>query len=356
MMDLKKLRNKIDFIDSKILKLLSSRMSEVKKVSRLKKEKRLKNYSPEREASMLAHLKAIGKGSLSGIDIENIFREILSACRSQDSSLKIAYFGPQGTFTHLAALKNFGKKSEYIPVDSIGDVFDKVERKEADYGVVPIENSTEGVVNYTLDMFFASNLNICSEVTLNVSHSLLAVKGVSLKKIKRVYSHPQVFPQCRRWISRSLKEAELITVSSTALAAKKAKGDRNGACIGNKVLASLYGLQVLASSMEDSLNNYTRFLIIAESDSAASGKDKTSLLFSVKDKVGALYDVLSLFKNQGINLTKIESRPSKKKPWEYYFFVDIEGHRSNPSVQKALTKLEKDCVFVKILGSYPRER
>ena len=351
-MELKKLRGKIDKIDEKILKLFNQRAKEVIRVGKLKKEKNLKVYSPEREAAMLGRLKKINKGPLVSKDVESIFREILSVCRSQKTILEIAYLGPQGTFTHLAAIKKFGKKPKYIPTESISDVFDKVERGEVDYGVVPIENSTEGVINYTLDMFFVSSLNICAEVTLNISHSLL---GKPIKNIKRLYSNPQVFAQCRKWISRSLKGVELISTSSTAKAALEAKKDRYGACVGNKVLADLYGLKIIASSIEDSSSNYTRFLIISKSDSPPSGKDKTSILFSVKDRVGALYDVLSSFKNCGINLTKIESRPSKKKPWEYYFFVDFEGHKNSPAVKRGLKKLEKGCVFVKILGSYPKE-
>jgi len=351
-MQLKRLREKIDKIDKRIVELLNQRAKEVIKISLLKKARKLSLYSPEREASMLESLKKISKGPLASEDIENIFREVLSACRSQRSSLEIAYLGPEGTFTHLAAIKKFGKKPNYISSESISDVFEAVEKGQAQYGVVPIENSTEGVINYTLDMFFASKLNICAEVTLNISHALLA-RGS--KSIKRVYSNPQVFAQCRRWISRSLKGVELIPVASTAKAAKQAKKDSHAACLGNKILANLYGLRVMASSIQDSSSNYTRFLVIAKSDSPSSGKDKTSILFSTKDKVGALHNVLSSFKAAGINLTKIESRPSKKKAWEYYFFVDFQGHKSSDLVRKALKKLEHQCSFVKILGSYPRE-
>ena len=289
---LKKLRDRIDKIDEEILKLLNQRAYEVIKVGKLKKRKNLNVFSPEREANMLDRLKKINKGIFSSTDVENVFREILSACRSQKTILLIAYLGPEGTFTHLAAVKKFGKKPTYIPTESIDDVFDKVERGETDYGVVPIENSIEGVVNYTLDMFFSSALNICAEITLNISHALL---GKSSEKIKRVYSNPQVFAQCRRWISRSLKDVELISTSSTAKAALEVKKDVYGVCIGNKILANIYGLNVIASSIEDSSNNYTRFLVIAKNDSFPSGKDKTSILFSIKDRVGALYDVLYPF-------------------------------------------------------------
>ena len=352
-MQLKKLRQKIDSIDERILKLLEQRALEAIKVGKLKKNQNLTGYSPEREESMLNSLKKINKGVLSPEDIDNIFREILSVCRAQRTLLEIAYLGPQGTFTHLAAMKKFGKKPKYVSVGTIRDVFDIVEKKGADYGVVPIENSTEGVINYTLDMFFESSLKICAEVTLNIFHTLLGSK--SLKDIKKVYSNPQVFAQCRNWLSHHLKGVELIPSSSTAKAAQEAKKDSHSACIGNKILADLYGLKIIASSIEDSSNNRTRFLIISKNDSPTSGKDKTSILCSVKDKVGALYDVLSSFKKCDINLTRIESRPSKRIPWEYYFFVDCEGHRGSPALQNALKKLEKECVFVKILGSYPKE-
>jgi len=354
-MQLEKVRKKIDKIDARIVGLLNERAEEVIKVSKIKTENKLSNYSAEREMNILRRLKNLSKGPLASSDLESIFREVLSSCRSLKSVLKVAYLGPQGTFTHLAAIRNFGKKAEYISAESISDCFDKVERQEADYAVVPIENSTEGVINYTLDMFVDSNLKICSEATLNISHYLLAASNIGLNKIKRVYSNSQVFPQCRLWLSRNLPGADLIPTASTAKAAITVKKDRQGACIGNKILAEVYGLKTIAHSIEDLSSNITRFLIIAKSDSAPSGKDKTSILFSVKDRVGVLHDVLYGFKKYGINLTKIESRPSKKKPWEYYFFIDFEGHRNSLHVQKALLQLKRQCIFVKILGSYPKE-
>ncbi|MFA5007625.1 MAG: prephenate dehydratase [Candidatus Omnitrophota bacterium] len=354
-MQLEKVRKKIDTIDAQIVKLLNKRVQEVIEINKIKTKNKLSNYSADREMNILRRLKNISKGPLASADLENIFREVLSSCRSLKSVLRVAYLGPQGTFTHLAAIRNFGKKAEYISAESISDCFDKVEKAEADYAVVPIENSTEGVINYTLDMFFDSNLKISSEATLSISHYLLAASNVTLNKIKRVYSNPQVFPQCRLWLSRNLPGVDLIPTTSTAKAAIAVKKDRQGACIGNKILAEVYGLKTIAQSIEDLSSNITRFLIIAKSDSAPSGKDKTSILFSVKDRVGVLHDVLYSFKKYGINLTKIESRPSKKKPWEYYFFIDFQGHRNSPHVLKALAQLKRQCVFVKILGSYPRE-
>lgn len=351
-MNLQCLRKTIDSIDDKILKLLNQRAKEVIKISTLKSMHSLDAYSPEREANILHRLKRTNRGPLSSDDIDILFREILSVSRSLRSVLRIAYLGPQGTFTHLAAVKKFGKKSKYVFADTISEVFEKTEKGDVDYGVVPVENSIEGVVNYTLDMFLTSALKICSEITLNISHCLL---GSSARAVKQLYSNPQVFAQCRKWISQNLAGVELISTSSTAKAAILAKKDKHGVCIGNKILADLYGLKILASSIEDSPHNYTRFLVIAKSDSPASGKDKTSILFSIKDRVGALHDILSSFKKYNINLTKIESRPSRRKAWDYYFFVDFEGHRSSPIVQKALREVERGATFVKVLGSYPKE-
>lgn len=351
-MALEKVRKKIDNIDTKIVELLNVRAQEVLKINALKAKNNLAIYAPGREVEILSRLKRLHKEPLSQEDVEIIFREIFSVCRSLKTALRIVYLGPEGTFTHMAAIKQFGKSAKYISADSIGEVFEEVEHTRADYGVVPIENTTEGVINYTLDMFFTSSLKICAEATLNISHALL---GHSPKRIKRIYSNPQVFPQCRKWILKNYPHAELISTSSTAKAAITAKKDLYGSCIGNKALATLYGLNVIASSIEDSAENYTRFLVISKSDSLPSGKDKTSVLFSVKDKVGVLHDVLALFKKYKINLTKIESRPSKKKAWEYYFFVDFAGHRLLPAVRSALSSLEKKCIFLKILGSYPIE-
>lgn len=351
-MELNDLRKKVDVIDSRILALLNQRAQEVIKINEFKKKDNLEFFSSQRESEILRRLKKVNKGPLSFEDIDIIFKEVLSACRSLRKELRIAYLGPQGTFTHLAAIRKFGRKPEYVAAESISEVFEKVEKEEVNYGVVPIENSIEGVVNYTLDMFLLSNLKICSEISIKISHALLGSSG---SDIKRIYSHPQVFAQCRKWISQNMPNIDLVPVESTAKAALALKRDNRGGCIGSKILANIYGLRVIASSIEDFSSNITRFLVIAGDDSASCRYDKTSVLFSIKDKVGALHDALAAFKQYGINLTKIESRPSKKKAWEYYFFVDFQGHRSQPAVQKVLKSLEKKCAFVKILGSYPSE-
>lgn len=352
-MDLKDLRKIIDSIDNSVLKLFLRRAEIVKKINLIKEKKNLKIFSPEREADILKRLKAFNQGVLLDSDIELIFKEIFSVFRALKVEIRVAYLGPQGTFTHLAAVKKFGKKVKYINCYSISEVFNLVEKGEVDYGVVPVENSIEGVVNYTLDMFLESNLKICAEIIMDIHHNLLS--SHSENQIKRIYSNPQVFAQCRNWLIRHFPKAQLVPVVSTAKAAVEVTKSRNNACIGSKILASLYNLQVISFNIHDAPTNITRFLVVSKKDSSPSGEDKTSILFSIKDTAGALYDSLYPFKKNNINLTKIESRPSKKKAWEYYFFVDFQGHRTDVNAEKSLKDLEKRCNFIKILGSYPKE-
>lgn len=351
-MDLQTVRERIDRIDSRLVKLLNERACEVAHIGALKRRHKTSSYAAQRETAILKRLKQLNAGPMSQTDIDAIFREIMSVCRSLQEPLHVAYFGPEGTNTHLAAVKNFGKAVTYVSCERISDVFDAVERGEVSYGVVPIENSTEGVVNYTLDMFFTSSLQICAEVTLPIAHTLMATTRGPYTKI---YSHPQVLAQCRSWLASHYPHTVLVPVSSTAKAAMMARAHARTACVGNAILSQIYGVRVIAGNIEDFASNMTRFLVVAKHDSGPSGCDKTSLLFAIKDKIGALYEVLRTFKSLGINLTKIESRPSRKKIWEYYFFVDIAGHRTSSVCQKALASLERHCVFVKLLGSYPKE-
>lgn len=260
--------------------------------------------------------------------------------------------GPQASFSHLAALHKFGSAVSYNACESIAEVFLDVERNNSDYGVVPIENSIEGAVSYTLDMFMDSDLKICAEIILSITHNLLA--KCSIKDAKKVYSNPQVFGQCRIWLQVNLPKAELIEVSSTTKAAQIASREKSSACIASILAAEVYNLKVLAEEIEDSPHNVTRFLVIANKDVPPTKDDKTSIMFSIKDKVGALHDMLVPFKKYKINLTKIESRPSKKKAWDYYFYLDLSGHRSEARITKALHELDVKCKFLKILGSYPR--
>ncbi|MDD5237260.1 MAG: prephenate dehydratase, partial [Candidatus Omnitrophica bacterium] len=250
-----------------------------------------------------------------------------------------------------AALKKFGSSVGYIPCDSISNVFLEVEKGTVDYGVVPVENSIEGAVTYTLDMLVDSDLKVCAQIILDISHNLLA--KCPINKIKRLYSIPQVFGQCRMWLNENLPGVEQVEVSSTTRAAQIAAKEKGSACIASSFAAKVYGLKVLAADIEDSPYNITRFLVIGDTDVPVTGKDRTSILFSIKDRVGALHDMLLPFKKYKINMTKIESRPSKKKAWDYLFFVDFNGHYKNPNVKKALSDLEDKCKFLKILGSYP---
>ena len=350
-MNLKSLRRQIDSIDQNITRLLNLRAKITLGIAKTKRKSGISIYSPDREREILRTLARINKGPLSCNALEAIYREIMSSSLSLEKALKIAYLGPQATFTHLAALKRFGSQVGYVACDSISDIFDEVERNAADYGVVPIENSIEGAVTHTLDIFVDSDLKICAQIFLDVSHNLLA--NCAKDKVKRVYSNPQVFGQCRIWLQENLPWAEKIEVSSTTRAAQIATKEKYSACIASILAAKVYKLKVIASRIEDSPHNITRFLVIGKTDVGQTGNDKTSLLFSVKDRVGALHDMLVPFKKYRINLTKIESRPSKRKAWEYYFYVDLEGHKNNPRVKKALLELESKCAFLKVLGSYP---
>ncbi|MDD5730471.1 MAG: prephenate dehydratase [Candidatus Omnitrophica bacterium] len=350
-MELKNLRSQIDNIDARIVKLLNKRIGISSDIARVKKQTGKSVYSPDREREVLNKIKSLNQGQIPNEALEAIYREVMSASLSQGTSLNIAYLGPQATFSHLAALKRFGSQLNYIPCESIDEVFIEVEKGNADYGVVPIENSIEGAVNYTLDMFVDSDLKICAQIILDISHNLLA--NCPKENIKRIYSVPQVLGQCRIWLQENLRHTELIEVSSTTRAAQIAAKQKGSACIASLLAAKIYKLNIIARNIEDSPHNVTRFFVIGKTDVPRTGRDKTSIMFSIKDHIGALHDMLIPFKKQKINLTKIESRPSKKKAWDYYFFVDLEGHREDPKVKKALEELETHCKFLKILGSYP---
>ncbi len=350
-MNLKALRRQIDRVDSVILKLLNERTKIALKIKKIKIKGGLEPYTPDREHALLSRLINQNKGIIKKESILAIFREIMSAALAVEKPLRIAYLGPPATFTHLASLKKFGASVEYIPQNNISDIFSEIEKAHSDYGVVPIENSIEGAVNHTLDMFVDSDLKICSEVLLTISHNLLS--NSPLKRIKRVYSNPQVFGQCRRWLRDNLSGAEFIEVSSTTKAAELASKTKYAAAIASIIASQAYGLKVVAERIEDYADNVTRFLVIGNTIANPTGNDKTSVMFSIKDRVGALYDMLAPFKKNKINLTKIESRPSKRKAWEYYFFVDFMGHISDRNVKKALDELTKNCTLLKILGSYP---
>lgn len=350
-MNLDNLRKQIDDIDAHIVKGLNKRLGLTLKIRNLKKKLGKGVYSPEREYKVLERLKAFKREFLSDSALEAIYREIMSSALALEQPLKIAYLGPQATFSHLAAIKRFGQQLTYVPCSSISEVFKEVQRGNADYGVAPIENSIEGAITHTMDMLIDSGLNICSQIVMNVSHNLLS--NCPKDSIRRIYSNPQVFAQCRMWLQANFPKAELIDASSTTRAAEIVQRQKNAACIASLLAAQLYTIKVIARNIEDSPYNITRFLVLGTRSAEPTGNDKTSLVFSIKDKVGALHDMLVPFKKYRINLTKIESRPSKKRAWEYYFFVDLEGHLQDTNVAKAVSELEDNAKYLKILGSYP---
>lgn len=349
--NVKMLRVKIDDIDKKVVFLLNERAKIVLAIAGIKKEKGRQIYVPAREKEVYSLLERENKGPLPDDSLKAIYREVMSAALNLEQPVKVAYLGPPATFTNLAGLKKFGSSVTYTPCDSITDVFIEVEKGRADYGVVPIENSTEGVVTHTLDMFIDSEVKICSEISLEVSHNLLS--NISKEKIKRVYSNPQVFGQCRHWLEENLPGVEYVEVSSTTKAAELAKKDNKSAAIAGSLASEVYGLKIIAGAIEDSSENLTRFLVIGKDESEPTKSDKTSIMFSIKDRIGALHDILNSFKKENISLTKIESRPSRKKAWDYYFFVDFKGHYKNKSIKKVLEELTEKSRLVKILGSYP---
>jgi len=350
-MSLDSIREQIDALDTELLKLLNERADLVHQVGEIKKKDGIEIYAPEREESLLKRLAEKSEGRLTEDSIRAIYREIMSAALSLEEDLKIAYLGPQGTWTHQAAISKFGHSVSYSAQESLSAVFDQVARKKADYGVVPIENSTEGAVNHTLDMFADSPLRICSQILLPIENALMA--SISREDIKKLYSHPQVFGQCREWIQENFPNADLIEVSSTTRAAAIVVNEPEAAALGGKLAAELNGLELLEESIQDRATNTTRFLVLSHNMCPPTGSDRTSVMFSVRDKPGSLFDALQPFNAFKINMSKIESRPSKQRDWEYYFFVDIVGHCKDPDLAQALGELEEHCSFIKILGSYP---
>lgn len=351
-MPLNNIRKQIDAIDKKMVVLLNRRASLSQRIGVIKKKLNKSIYAPHREKEVISHIKSANKGPLSDQSLTAIYREVMSSSFTLEKPLSIAYLGPQASFTHLAAIHKFASGVSYRACESITEVFLDVERDHSDYGVVPIENSIEGAINHTLDMFMNSDLNICAEIILDISHNLLST-ATSVHNVKKIYSNPQVFGQCRTWLQINVPKAELIEVSSTTKAAQIASKEKNAGCLASTLASKVYGLGILAKEIEDNPHNVTRFLVIAKTDVPATKDDKTSIMFSIKDKVGTLQDMLMPFKKNKINLTKIESRPSKKKNWDYYFFLDLAGHKNDTRVKKALKQLDEKCKFLKILGSYP---
>jgi chorismate mutase/prephenate dehydratase len=352
--EIAEIRKDIDRIDERILELLNKRASLAIEAGKMKVKEKMEFYAPEREREIYEKLTKKNRGPLSNQSLKNIFREIISASLSLEKLLTVAFLGPMATFTHLACIKHFGLSAEFISKKDIADVFDDVERGKADYGVVPIENTTEGVVSHTLDMFMTSDLKVYAEKLMEVSLVLLNKSG-RLNDILKIYSHPHALAECREWLKNNMSNIPAFDVSSTAMAAKLVAEDPSSAAIASESAAEFYDLKIAERNIQDHLNNYTRFLIIGKTISERSGTDKTSIMFTVKDSPGILCKMLEPFAKRGINLTKVESRPQKNRAWEYVFFIDIDGYITDPDLSEALKELDKLCIFMKVLGSYPKD-
>ena len=349
------IRLRIDALDEQILRLISERARCAQEVARLKRQSNpdVDCYRPEREAEVLAKVMARNPGPLSGEEMTRLFRELMSACLALEQVLNIAFLGPEGTFTEQAALKHFGHSVRTTPLTAIDEVFREVESGAAHYGVVPVENSTEGVINHTLDMFLRSDLSINGEVELRIHHHLMA-GSTDLGVIERVYSHQQSLAQCREWLESHLPGAERVALSSNAEAARRASKEPRTAAIAGDVAAARYQLQILKPNIEDHPDNTTRFLVIGRNGVPPSGKDKTSILVSASNKPGSLYRLLEPFARHHVSMTRIESRPSHCVNWEYVFFLDVEGHKDDPLLKASLEELKNEADLFRILGSYPR--
>ena len=351
-MDLDEWRSRINNLDNQILNLLNQRAEAALEIGDLKRKAGLAVYAPDREAEVLRRVAQATSGPLTPDMTRAIWREVLSACRALEEPMTIAFLGPLATFTHQAALQRFGDAAIYRPARSFGDIFDDVERGDAQYGVVAVENSTEGAVNVTLDRLADSEVVICGESYLDVAQHLLT-RATELREIKRVLSHPQGLAQCRRWLAEHLPDVPTETTTSTAAAAEMAAGDVTIAAIASELAGRMYGVPALRARIEDNRNNATRFLIIGTKPVGPSGRDKTSILFAMRNQPGALHAILAAIAERSINLTKIESRPARQRPWEYVIFVDFEGHRDTPAVEAALADVRARSLFLKVLGSYP---
>jgi chorismate mutase/prephenate dehydratase len=350
-MNLAEHRKAIDRLDAQIIRLLNDRTRHVLDIGALKLRAGQEIYAPHRELAVLERIVRLNHGPISDDSLRAIYREVMSSALALQKTLTVAYFGPPATFTHLAAIRRFGSSLTYLPQKTIGEVFAEVSKGRADYGVVPVENSTEGVVTHTLDMFVDTDVRIVSQLVLPIQHCLVSRGRKS--EIRRLYSHPQALAQCRAWVQNHLPHVEVIEASSTTRAAELAVRNRQAAAIASSLAADRYHLNVLQYSIQDNADNATRFLVLGRQDTPPTGHDRTSIVLSLNDAPGVLHRALAPFRRFRINMTKIESRPSKRKAWEYYFFIDCEGHASEPRLAKAIAQLEQHCSFLKILGSYP---
>ena len=351
------LRQQIDALDSQIQTLINQRAACAQKVAEVKQEaaqgQPVQYYRPEREAQVLREVMARNTGPMPAEQMARLFREIMSACLALEKPMSVAYLGPEGTYTHAATLKHFGHFIQAEPMAAIDEVFREVASGAASYGVVPVENSTEGMINHTLDSFIDSRLFIAGEVKVRIHHHLLASTALDIHQAKRVYAHAQSLAQCRKWLDAHCPQIERVAVASNAEAARLASKEPGVVAIAGDMAAERYGLTKLAENIEDQPDNTTRFLIIGPNVVPASGQDKTSIMVSAKNKPGALYHVLEPFHRHNVSLTRLETRPSPSGTWAYVFFIDFEGHIDNPEIQQVISEISPDAVEIKHLGSYP---
>ncbi len=350
-MNIPKHRKAIDKLDAHIVRLLNERTKHVLAIGEMKLKGGEEIYAPHRERAVLERIGKLNAGPMTDEQLRAVYREIMSSALALEKTMTIAYFGPEATFTHQAAIRRFGSSLRYSAQKTIADVFTEVSKHCADYGVVPVENSTEGVVTHTLDMFVDSDLKIVSQIVLPVQQCFLS--KWRLAQVKKLFVHPQSLAQCRRWIQNHLPRAELIETSSNARSAELAAKEKFSAAIAGVLAAEKYNVPVLEQDIQDNAANATRFLVLGRQCSPPTGDDRTSVLVSVADKAGALHEAIAAFRRFKINMTKIESRPSKRKAWEYFFFIDCDGHIQDRKVAKAIQVLGEHCNFVKVLGSYP---
>ncbi|MDQ3236495.1 MAG: prephenate dehydratase [Actinomycetota bacterium] len=346
------IRDGIDAVDAEIVRLLDRRARLARRVGEFKRERGLDAYVPARERKVLDRVASLSEGDFPKRGLEAVFREIISCSISLEESLKIAYLGPEATFTHEAARRSFGSSVDLEPQPTVAEVFARVERGEAQHGVVPVENSMEGTVTHTLDELMNSPLKVCGEIYLSVSQNLLS-KMADLRNVTAVYSHPMALAQAGTWLRREAPGARLEEVESTAEAARRAGEEPGVAAVGSVLAAEAHGLTILARNIQDARANATRFIVLGRAWAGRTGKDKTSLVFVFKDRPGGLRDALSAFSDEGINLTRIESRPSRRQAWTYVFFVDFQGHPEDERVKHALEKLGERCTYVGLIGAYP---
>jgi chorismate mutase/prephenate dehydratase len=347
-------RGEIDAIDAQLLELLNRRARCAQKVGEIKAARSEGGfvYRPEREAQVLRRVQEMNAGPLSNEDVGRFFREVMSACLALEAPLSVAFLGPLGTFSEGAAIKHFGRAALLKPQASIDDIFREAEAGHADFAVVPVENSTEGAIGRTLDLLMASTLKVCGEVVLRI-HQHLMSKEMSLASITKVYAHAQSLAQCHEWLGRALPGAQRFPVSSNAQAAQLAAAEPGTAALAGETAAERYGLAILAGKVEDEPNNTTRFLVLGQHEAGPSGRDKTSLIMSAPNRTGSLYELLAPFSEAGVSMTRLESRPARHTLWEYVFYVDVEGHRDDPPVARALAELARRAAYLKVLGSYP---